>query len=660
MRLSCLLVLTLLGPTTSQIYAQTPAPTNSLSGSVTDGSGEPLIGATILIEDTNSSSVFGSTTDENGAYRVPDLPGGTYEVTVSYTGYEDFETTVFHSAKSTVKQFLLTPETDDRTPTIFAASNAASSRPGYLSESSVPPGGMVTVYLRNGGPADLAVAQDVTLQPILGGASAYIEIDGLRYGLSMVYAFETQIAAVVGASTPLGKGNLFVEYNGGRSGPFPINIVESQLGLFSRSQDGQGQGLGTDVNYALYTPDHPMKIGDTAILWGADGSPFDTSPGVADLRNSLDVDIFFGGFQIPDESVRYYGSAGGNTGLTQIIFDVVPGVPLGCNVSVQVRVQGSGSPNPAWSNVVGFPVTAGESYCGDRHGLSSLEVERILSGAPYRKFVTSLTENTSFNGDRFFAGGFSTLRGFEFTKRSLNPPAAKNTCAYRWGPDGIRIAAPRRLGLTGAFSLNLWDTPIQLDENSAIIPFYQDVEFPDPTPDGSYNFFTSSGFAVEGEPTSLNGAGVYTRSAGRLKDLIDVGLSNRYREEGFVSATDVIDALIENKNSEELDRVVVNYKLSVSNGAFGHHDVDCNFFGGANDLDASRALFATQQQNIFPLLPETAEFASVQVTISNLDRNLTQQGSGPSSVTEEVFEASSNFTISPDAYERQFKRPLGF
>ncbi len=56
----------------------------SLSGKVTDKSdNSELIGVTIVIKGTR----YGTVTDENGSYKI-ELPAGTYQVEVSYIGYE--------------------------------------------------------------------------------------------------------------------------------------------------------------------------------------------------------------------------------------------------------------------------------------------------------------------------------------------------------------------------------------------------------------------------------------------------------------------------------------------------------------------------------------------------------------------------------------------
>ena len=72
-----------------------------ITGTVTDSNtGNFLPGANVMIKDTQ----FGSATGREGYYRIENVPPGTYTLTVSYIGYQDFETEVTVPAKGVVKQ----------------------------------------------------------------------------------------------------------------------------------------------------------------------------------------------------------------------------------------------------------------------------------------------------------------------------------------------------------------------------------------------------------------------------------------------------------------------------------------------------------------------------------------------------------------------------
>ena len=58
--------------------------TGSIAGVVTDAkTGEPLIGATVILEGTN----LGDATDRDGRYRISNIPANSYNIIASYVGF---------------------------------------------------------------------------------------------------------------------------------------------------------------------------------------------------------------------------------------------------------------------------------------------------------------------------------------------------------------------------------------------------------------------------------------------------------------------------------------------------------------------------------------------------------------------------------------------
>ena len=75
------------------LAAITPAPIRSqvagasLSGTVSDPSGAPLVGAKVAIENLATGVSRDTTTDTSGFYIAPNLLPGTYEIAISAPGF---------------------------------------------------------------------------------------------------------------------------------------------------------------------------------------------------------------------------------------------------------------------------------------------------------------------------------------------------------------------------------------------------------------------------------------------------------------------------------------------------------------------------------------------------------------------------------------------
>jgi hypothetical protein len=62
--------------------------TAAIVGTVTDPSGAPIPGATVIASDIDRGTQFVATTNESGAYNVPRLPVGNYQLKVSAKGFQ--------------------------------------------------------------------------------------------------------------------------------------------------------------------------------------------------------------------------------------------------------------------------------------------------------------------------------------------------------------------------------------------------------------------------------------------------------------------------------------------------------------------------------------------------------------------------------------------
>ena len=64
--------------------------TSSMQGKIQDVNGETLIGANILAVHQPSGTTYGTATDVEGNYRIPNMRvGGPYKIAVTYTGFTE-------------------------------------------------------------------------------------------------------------------------------------------------------------------------------------------------------------------------------------------------------------------------------------------------------------------------------------------------------------------------------------------------------------------------------------------------------------------------------------------------------------------------------------------------------------------------------------------
>ena len=67
----------------------------SVTGRITDAEHRVLPGATIMIEELHT----GVTSDMNGFYKLPNLKPGTYEVKISYVGFQPIVAKIYQQAQ---------------------------------------------------------------------------------------------------------------------------------------------------------------------------------------------------------------------------------------------------------------------------------------------------------------------------------------------------------------------------------------------------------------------------------------------------------------------------------------------------------------------------------------------------------------------------------
>jgi outer membrane receptor protein involved in Fe transport len=112
---------------TGSVFAQS-ATTGSIEGTVTDTSGAAVPGASIRVTSPNLISAQSATTDDNGRYKIANLPPGRYSVTVEATkGFAKFEKTEVevNLSRTTSVEIQLAPANVGASVTVTDTSGAA-------------------------------------------------------------------------------------------------------------------------------------------------------------------------------------------------------------------------------------------------------------------------------------------------------------------------------------------------------------------------------------------------------------------------------------------------------------------------------------------------------------------------------------------------------
>ncbi|GGD24333.1 TonB-dependent receptor [Hyunsoonleella pacifica] len=87
--------------------------TGSLQGNLKDNQNSPVSFANILLTDTETNFTYGAISQENGFYRLNNIPpGNTYKITISFLGYKTIEENnlTINLGSATLKDFVLQEE----------------------------------------------------------------------------------------------------------------------------------------------------------------------------------------------------------------------------------------------------------------------------------------------------------------------------------------------------------------------------------------------------------------------------------------------------------------------------------------------------------------------------------------------------------------------
>jgi uncharacterized protein (TIGR03437 family) len=214
-------------------------------------------------------------------------------------------------------------------PTVTSVANAACYASGVVS-----PGEIVVIggsVLGSNTGANLQITSDGTVAAALAGTRVLFD----DIPAPLVYVTSSQVSAIVPYELDgLSRTSLQVEYQGIRSAPFLLPIIQAGPGIFTLNASGTGQGAILNQDGSVNGPQNPAARGSVVSVF-ATGEGQTSPPGVdgsivpaSGLRHpAAPVTASIGGQQA---DVVYAGSAGGQvSGLFQANLRVPSSLPAG-------------------------------------------------------------------------------------------------------------------------------------------------------------------------------------------------------------------------------------------------------------------------------------------------------------------------------------------
>ncbi|MDQ3713600.1 MAG: carboxypeptidase regulatory-like domain-containing protein [Acidobacteriota bacterium] len=128
----CLLVLTLFSASVFQINAQSQALNGQIEGTVTDAAGAAVPNASITVRNIEKGSELVTTSDENGVYRAPLLPLGTFRITAEAPNFKRLVREGITLSAGQTATVDLGLEAGDVSATVTISSDAPIADPGKI------------------------------------------------------------------------------------------------------------------------------------------------------------------------------------------------------------------------------------------------------------------------------------------------------------------------------------------------------------------------------------------------------------------------------------------------------------------------------------------------------------------------------------------------
>lgn len=225
--------------------------TGNIVGQLVDAeSGDPLIGANVLLE----STTLGASTDIDGAFIITGVPAGTYTVVVIYVGYAEtrVENVVVTAGKSAKVSLAVKPEAIETEEVVVEAkmleNNEASLLKKRQKSNSISDAISAEAISRSGSGTAAEAMSKVTGASVVDGKYIYIRGLGDRYSSTMLNGAELPSADPERKSVQMDL--------------FPSNLLDNIVTVktFTPDKPGNFSGGMVDVSTKAYPDRYTLKF----------------------------------------------------------------------------------------------------------------------------------------------------------------------------------------------------------------------------------------------------------------------------------------------------------------------------------------------------------------------------------------------------------------
>ncbi len=251
--------------------------------------------------------------------------------------------------------------------------SSASLIPGDFPGGAVVPGGLITIFGRNLGPAAGVSATIYPLQTRLANTDVMINDNQSCYPL---YVSSTQVNCQLPANLTGDQILLRLRTQDQDqtrlSAPISVPLAGANFSAFARNGNGRGPGFAynqsndTQLGYQNNGTTSPVRPGQGMLLYGtglgATNPPSPDAQFAGVWSSEEQPQIFVGGIQA---QVRYAGRAQGYVGMDVIDFVVPPNTPTGCSVPLRIRILDRLHNQTVNSNITTIAVAATGTRCID-------------------------------------------------------------------------------------------------------------------------------------------------------------------------------------------------------------------------------------------------------------------------------------------------------